>query len=361
MRLLYITNGITGVGGLERVLSIKASYMAEHLGYEVDFLTLNESGKKPFYEFNPKINFHSIEVKGNPLLYIRSYLTGIQKHITSINPDRIIVCDDGLKAFFLPLIFRKQKFLYERHVSNKIMFQNSSSFVKKISAKFQLFLMNRLSKRFEYFIVLNEGNKKEWKYQDNIKVIGNPISFFPDHQAELISHKAIAVGKQSFQKNYERMISLWAKAIKNFPDWELHIYGKKDDSLQLEKQLQKLNLEKNVFLHEPVQNIRDKYLESSLFLMTSRFEGMPMVMLEAMACGLPLISFDSPHGPRELIHDGFNGFLIDYDDDQNYIKRLIELIENTELRKNIGTNARRKSGGYSIDSVMSEWLKLLNK
>ncbi len=360
MRLLYITNGITGVGGLERVLLIKASYMVEHLGYEVDFLTLNESGKKPFYKFHPKINFHSIEVKGNPLLYIRSYLSGIQKHITSINPDRIIVCDDGLKAFFLPVIFRKQKILYERHVSNKIMFQNSSSFVKKISAKFQLFLMNCLSKRFEYFIVLNEGNRKEWKYQDNIKVIGNPISFFPDNPAGLISHKAIAVGKQSYQKNYERMIVLWAEAIKDFPNWELHIYGKEDEKLKLRSLIKDLKMSDNVYLHAPVSDIKEKYLESSIFLMTSRFEGMPMVMLEAMACGLPLLSFDSPHGPRELIENGFNGFLIPYNDDEKWIEKAKYIISNQENRNVIGDNSRKLSMEYNIPKLMEKWKRILD-
>lgn len=360
MKLLYITNGITGVGGLERVLSIKTAYMVEHFGYEVNFLTLNELGEKPFYDFHHDIKFHSINVEGNPISYITSYLNGIHKQINIIQPDKIIVCDDGLKAFFLPIVFRKHKFLYERHVSNKITFQNTSSFIRKTFANFQLFLMNHLSKRFEYFIVLNEGNKKEWKYQKNIKVIGNPISFFPKQTALLNNHKAIAVGKQSYQKNYERMINLWAKVVQDFPNWELHIYGKEDEKLKLRSLIEDLKMSDNVYLHAPVSDIKEKYLESSIFLMTSRFEGMPMVMLEAMACGLPLLSFDSPHGPRELIENGCNGFLIPYNDDEKWIEKAKYIISTQENRNVIGDNSRKLSMEYNIPKVMEKWKRILD-
>lgn len=100
MKLLYITNGINGSGGLERVLSIKASGFAEKQGYDVHILGLNQGNEKPFYEFSPKIKFESILVAGNPLQYWKSYIKGIQNVVDEIQPDIISVCDDGLKGFF---------------------------------------------------------------------------------------------------------------------------------------------------------------------------------------------------------------------------------------------------------------------
>ncbi len=360
MKLLYITNGITGVGGLERVLSLKSSYLADFYNYEVTILSLNEGGVKPYYDYSQKVKFKSIEVKGGVCSYFKSYFQGIKMTIKQENPDKIIVCDDGLKAFFLPILFRKKKFIYERHVSKKIIFQNEMSIRRRALAHIQIFFMNILSRYFEFFIVLNEGNKKEWKYKRNLKVIGNPLSFYPEQSARLNNFRAIAVGKQSFQKNYERMINLWANVTSKHPRWELHIYGKSEPNLNLNGLIKKLYLDKNIFLHNPIKNIQSKYLESSIFLMSSRFEGMPMVMLEAMSCGLPIVSFDSPHGPRELIDDGINGFLIEYKDDEKYIEKIFTLIENKNKRIELGQNSRQKSLDFSIPRTMKKWDKLFN-
>lgn len=361
MKLLYITNGITGVGGLERVLSVRASYLADEYEYDITILTLNEIDKEPYYDFSDKIKFESIQVSGNPISYVYKYLSGIRSVIRRVLPDKVVVCDDGLKAFFLPSLFRKITFIYERHVSNRVMFKDSDSFIKKMSSKTQFFLMNRLSVTFQHFVVLNEGNKKEWKNQDNIKVIGNPLSFYPELPATLDNNKAIAVGKQSYQKNYDRMIRIWKEVTSKHSNWELHIYGKEDEKDKLYSLIEELELRSNVFLHAPTPDILEKYLDSSLYLMTSRYEGMPMVLLEAMSVGLPLISVDCPHGPKELIKDGYNGFLVDYEDDNSFFNRVVLLIENEELRKQIGENSRIMSNNYKIDNVASQWVKLFNK
>lgn len=360
MKILYITNGITGVGGLERVLSVKTSYLVDVFKYEIVILSLNEENKSPYYIFSKNIKTRSISIYGNPLKYLKAYFVGIKKIITEERPDRIIVCDDGLKAFFLPIVFKNNEFIYERHVSAKILYKDNSSFIKNILAKLQAFLMNKLSKYFKYFVVLNEGNKDEWDYKKNIIVIGNPFSFYPEQQAKLDNLKVIAVGKQSYQKNYERLIGLWKSIAIKYPNWELHIYGKEDISLGLQKLINECKLEDSIFLHQPVKNIQEKYLESSLFVMTSRFEGMPMVMLEAMACGLPLLSFDCPHGPRELIVEDYNGYLISYKDDASWVEKASVIMGDNSKRKSLGNNSRLKSLEYSIPKVMEKWNFLIN-
>src|SRR5690606_20172459 len=122
MKLLYITNGITGPGGLERVLSVKASMLAQDFGYEVHILSLNERGREPFFAFSDRIIFHSVDVSGNPVTYFLGYKKGIQGIVSKTKPDIILVCDDGLKGFFLPrLLHANVPVIYERHVSKNIM------------------------------------------------------------------------------------------------------------------------------------------------------------------------------------------------------------------------------------------------
>ncbi|MCB4234501.1 glycosyltransferase [Kaistella anthropi] len=178
MKLLYITNGITGAGGLERVLAVKASMLAERFGYEVHILSLNEEGIHTFFMFSPKIIRHSIAVVGNPLHYIKAYRSGIQQKVKEIEPDLISVCDDGLKGFFIPKILgTKIPIIYERHAS-----------VLLNGSRIQHRLMKYLASGFDKFVVLTTGNLKEWK-PSNTAVIPNPVSFYPAHCASLTSKK----------------------------------------------------------------------------------------------------------------------------------------------------------------------------
>ena len=180
MKLLYITNGVAGSGGLERVLSIKASYLADILGYEVHIITLNEENLSVFFEFSSKIIFHNIVAKDSTLNFIKQYTKGINIVIKKINPQVISVCDDGLKAFFLPIIIRnKQPIIYERHVSKNIFIGTDIlSFFGRFKINLQFGLMNYLGSKFSKFIVLTNDNMQEWNL-NNLEVIPNPLSFYP--------------------------------------------------------------------------------------------------------------------------------------------------------------------------------------
>lgn len=361
MNLLYITNGVNGVGGLERVLSVKTKIFADN-NYKVNILGLNKTDQNFFYEFSEQVCFHDIIVKGNPVIYIFRYISGVIKKIKEINPDIIIVCDDGLKAFIIPFITNKRiPVIYERHVSNNIFFNDNQSFLSKKLSSIKISTMKFLSRFFNAFVVLNEGNMSEWTYKENIKVIENILPFFPEKISRLENKIAIAVGKQSYQKNYERMIDIWKEVHKSFPEWILYIYGKKDETLKLQSQIDKHNLQDKVILKNPAKDIESKYLESSIFLMTSRYEGQPMVLIEAMSCGLPSVTFDFQHGPKEMITNGLNGFVVPYQDDDTFVKKIKELIKNEELRRGIGLNARKASENYSGEKIFKKWDNLFKE
>jgi glycosyltransferase involved in cell wall biosynthesis len=359
MKLLYITNGITGPGGLERILSLKASSLAENYGYEVNVLSLNELGIKSFYDFSSTIKFHNIEVKGNSLNYFISYTKGMRRKVSEISPDIIIVCDDGLKGFFLPLLLGKPcPMIYERHVSKNIFFNENSRFFAKFFTKIKFLLMNFLAKNYDKFIILSEGTREEWKL-DNIMVVPNMISFYPNEAAKLSNKTVVAVGKQSYQKGYDRLLQSWVSVNKKHPDWVLNIYGKSDSSQKLLKLATKLNIKESVFFFEPVKNIDQKYLESSIYVMSSRYEGFPMVLLEAMACGLPCVSFNCPTGPEDIIKNGEDGFLIENNDTEEFALAINFLIENEDQRQIFGNKARRNIERFNSESIMSVWDSLL--
>lgn len=360
MKLLYITNGINGSGGLERVLSVKASYFAEVFNYDVNILTLNDGDKNIFFDFSNKINFHDIKInRSNPITFILSYKSGIKKIIKKLSPDIIIVCDDGLKGMLFPIIFGKKiPTIYERHVSKNIEIrEDSPSFLNKIKNDIKFKLMDYGADKFSKFVVLTNGNKNEWNL-NNLEVISNPLPYKQNEISDLNSKTILVVGKQSYQKGYDRLLDIWQIVSSKYPDWKIEVYGKLDSSLQLEKKAQMLNISNSITFYLAVKNIEDKYKTSSIYLMTSRFEGFGMVLIEAMSFGVPCVSFDCPHGPSDIISNNIDGFIIENGNINEFANKLMFLIENENKRLEFGTKALSNVKRFDIDNIAIEWKKL---
>ncbi|WP_445738573.1 glycosyltransferase family 4 protein [Mariniflexile sp.] len=358
-KILYITNGISGPGGLERVLSIKASYLAEKFGYKVHIITLNQGGASLFYDFSKKIEYHDIRVDGKIFEYYKKYRKGIKSTIKQIQPDIISVCDDGLKGFFIPYIIGKNcPMIYERHASKNI-FKNRDQL--RFFQNFKFKVLNKLmhfgARKYDAFVVLTNDNLTEWSL-NNLKVIPNPLSFYPKAKATLINKKIIAVGNHGFQKGYDRLLLIWKSVINKHPDWQLEVYGKIDKEKKHIKLAEKLEISDNVLFYEPVKNIEVKYKGASIYVLSSRSEGFGMVLIEAMACGLPCVAFDCPCGPKDIITDGEDGFLIQNGNINEFAEKLNALIENQELRFNLSAKARINAKNYLPNVIVPQWDKL---
>lgn len=357
-KLLYITNQICGPGGLERVLSIKASRLAEDFGYDVHILTLDQNTSDLFYEFSAKIKYHNIETGNHPTKKGLHYLRGVNKVINRIKPDIISVCDDGLKGLLLPALLGKScPMIYERHVSKKIEIKTENpSWFKRFITSLKFSLMDFGGKRYDAFVVLTEGNKKEWALK-NIHVIPNPLSFYPgDNELSTLENKrVISVGKHSYQKGFDRLLKAWQIIQKKNPDWTLEIYGTIDESEGLEELAIKLEISNAVRFFKPVTNIAEKYKEASIYTMSSRFEGFGMVLTEAMAYGVPCISFDCPFGPGDIINNEVDGYLVANNDIESFAMKLMNLINDLPLRKALGDQARLSVSRYKPETIVTQW------
>jgi glycosyltransferase involved in cell wall biosynthesis len=360
MKLLYITNSISEPGGLERVLSVKTSYFIDNFNYDVHIIILNKPEYEPFYRFNKKVHIHNISLKQNIFGYLKKYIFGLRKVVKDINPDIISVCDDGIKGLYVPLYLFKKKcpIIYERHVSKNVTINGNNEFFKN---NILLFVMNFGAKMFDRFVVLTTDNVEEWKHLKNIEIIPNPLPLLPQQTNHFRKKQIISIGRLVYQKGFDYLIEIWSRIYEKYPDWSLHIYGKGPDKKDLLLLIKRKGLSR-IEIHDPITTIEEIYNESSIYTLTSRYEGFGMVLIEAMAYGIPCISFDCPCGPKDIIDSDTDGFLIKTFDIDSFSNKLVELINNKDIRIRMGKAAQQKIlKHYHPEKICNIWDILFNK
>ena len=356
MKILYVVPNINNEGGVARVLAIKTNYLIKKWDYQIDILTQNNGNSPLFYDYNKKIGFYDMLLKGNPFQFFKTYQKSILEIINHLKPDVIVICDNGFKAFLIPFIIKtKIPIVLEIHSSLNIEEQeNNKSFISKIKAisitKFKKFS----AKKFNKFVVETDESIQEWDIQNGV-VISNPLWFSSNKVADLKANKVIAVGRHVYEKGFDRLLKIWQKVVINHPNWHLDIYGKSNNNLDLQKLATSLNINNNVTFFDPIKDINLKYQEASLYLLTSRFEGFGMVLIEAMESGLPCIAYDCPCGPKAIITNNEDGFLIENGNELDYINAVESLICDEQMRFEMGKKAKISSLKYNINAIMPLW------
>lgn len=299
------------------------------------------------------------------ILNLKKYFKHIKELQNIINkekPDYVVSLGYEENIIFPFLKRRNCKFIREFHNPdlNDILYKNKK---KLIFQRIKNFLNNSLLKDFDIYIFLTEEDKQRRKNLQNKKsyVINNFITVEAQKIAKLQNKKALSVGRLEYQKGYDILIDVWKKVSEAYPEWKLEIYGTGKDRKKLSEKIERLNLTKNIFLKGQTNRIEEKYIESSIYILSSRYEGMPLVLIEAQSFGIPVVAFDSPCGPKEIIQNGENGFLCKFDDIREMSNKIIYLIENEEKRVKMGKLAKESTYKYQKDYIMNKWKKMLEK
>ena len=219
----------------------------------------------------------------------------------------------------------------------------------------------RLVRRFDRFVVLTEEDSKMWGEMPGIRVIPNAANFIAEKYSDCTAKRVIAVGRLDYQKSFDRLILVWEKVHQQMPDWTLDIFGQGEWQEMLQGMIDDRGLQDCIRLMGPTKNIGKEYSESSMLVMSSHYEGFPMVMIEAMACGLPAVSFDFKCGPKDIIKEGGNGLAVPDGDLDGLAEAMISLMKDEELRKRMGEEAKKVVETFSEERVMEKWLDLFEE
>jgi glycosyltransferase involved in cell wall biosynthesis len=226
--------------------------------------------------------------------------------------------------------------------------------IEVLMAKFWMAKLIKELKKLERFIVLTKEDQKKWTELSNTTVIYNPLPFKPEVVSDCSAKQVILVGRYTHQKGIDMMIQTWKFVAEKHPDWTLKVYGA-GDRTSYQKLVDEAGIGGSVCLEGPTPDIEAKYLESSIFVLSSRHEGFGMVLIEAMACGLPVVSFTCPCGPRDIVTEGKDGFLVDLGDVKALAEKICVLIEDEALRKEMGVNARMNIDRFDLDKIAQQW------
>lgn len=373
LKIVYLTPALYMAGGVERVLTLKANYFAEHFGYDITIILTEGKGKPMAYPLSDKITVINLDINFEELwtcsffkkvlVYLRKqrqYKRKLKAELMRIRPD---ITDSLLRREinFVSQIKDGSKKIGELHVnrSNYRNFEaNDTNWLKELFAKLWMWNLITHLKQLDRFIVLTEEDKVAWTELNNVVAIHNPVSFKPVSVSSLQEKRVIAVGRYVYQKGFDLLLRAWKKVEELCPDWELVIYGDGDRS-SYEQLLGELGIDANrCHLNAPTNQIQNEYMNSSVFAVSSRFEGLSMALLEAAACGLPIVSFACPCGPRDLITDGVDGLLVEKENVDALADSLVKVMTSSEIREAMGSAILKKAEQFKIESIAMQWQKL---
>lgn len=356
-------------GGAERVLTLIAEGFCKK-GYQVTVITL--SGKsRDFYKLPENIHRLALEIQNESPTVVHALwnnlnrLWVLRKAIKSTLPDVVIsfMHKTNIRCL-LALANTNYPVIVSEHIDPSLMSCG------KIWG-----ILRRLTYSYASTIVsVSDGvnNYFDWLPNSKKKVIYNPLVKIESIESEIQiknwSENAnpnkkwlIAMGRLTYQKGFDILISAFKHISSNYPDWQLVILGEGKLRPELENLIENLGLKNQVILPGRLSNPFPVLKQSNIFVLSSRFEGFGNVIIEAMACGLPVISTDCPSGPREIIRDGINGILVPNEDVESLATAMERLMSNEAERKKLAVRAPEVTQRFSLETIMEMWDEVINK
>jgi glycosyltransferase involved in cell wall biosynthesis len=380
MKLLYVQYKMHNYAGMERILSAKMNYLAEKSNHKVFFTTYEQQNKELPFKLSDNVIYIPITTpiakreqytftKWIPA-FIKTrnlFRTNFYSLVKEINPD-LIICTvytfSVLDIIVKSSLFYNKKIVIESHTkASTILMSNKFQYNKLIYHVIKRW-DNHILKQLKYtscIVTLTQADTKFWKkYANRVEVIPNMITILPHIVSNYNSKQIISVGRYSYEKGYDMLLRAWSIVIKKLPEWKLYIYGNGDASEYISI-IKHYKLQESVFCMPATKDIVSEYTKSSIYVMSSRYEGFGLVLTEAMSCGLPCISFDCPYGPSEIIKDGEDGYLVEKNNINMFAEKMEILMNNLALRSQMGMKAQVNVNRYNIDNVMKKWIDLFDK
>lgn len=344
MKVVFFINSLKYKSGTERVACVLANLFSDILKWNISIINRDTDFSQVAYKLSEDIKI--FECTGGYFDFFKKS----QIIINDIKPDFIISHNMGKLSLLLTFLNRGQ--------ANLISLEHVAFSVRP---KLVRLLSKILYKRVDQVVVLTEQDKKSYSpFHKNIIKINNISPYDLDENLiyDVSSKDIIAVGRLTYQKNYESLLESWELISGKSPEWNLKIYGTGENQDNLKKIITERKL-KNVMLMGSASNIDEIYKKAAFFVMSSRFEGLPMVLIEAQTFGLPIVSYDCPHGPSEVIDHELNGLLVDNQDSNALAKAIQRLIDQPEVRLEYSKSAKERAQRFTTTSILKEWKNLL--
>ena len=377
MKLIYLIAGVYRSAGMERVLSLKASALRS-AGHEVVIVTTEQRGQEPvfnlgeFRRIDLGINYELTSGAGflrkaisHPFKQLRHFRR-LSATLQQEKADIVVSMFDGDAPLTWKIKDGSRKVL-EVHFSHFKKLQYGRKGIWALADKWRTMMDVLTASHYDKFVVLTKEDKKYWEedyrrfgLKNNIVCIPNPRTFTPGDFPALAKKKMVlAAGRYTYQKGFDILVEAWAKIAGEFPDWELRIAGDGEDGDALRALAGKSGASGSIILGKD-NDIKALYSQAALYAMTSRYEGLPMVLLEAQAAGLPIVSVKCKCGPLDVVRGGIDGLLVNEGDTDAFAAALKELINDEELRKNMGRAALENSERFSEPVIMQKWADLFS-
>lgn len=368
MRLVYCIHSTYNPGGMERVLLNKVRYLVAKGGYEISIVTTDQKGRPSFFPFPSEVKMIDLGINytddkfKDPFTKIAGYLRRkrlnkkrLTAYLKEVRAD-IVISLYPCESSFIPSIKDGSKKILEFHQCKLVRLCYDRKGIIGLTDKIRTRMDEKMVRRFDRFVVLTEEDKGYWRDLPNILVIPNAALAIPEKKTTLSAKRVIAVGRLDHQKAFDRLIKAWSLiSPASRSGWRLDIFGQGEWEEMLKNMITDLGLSDSVSVNRPTQRIFDEYSASAFLAMTSHYEGFPMVMIEAMACGLPVVTFDYPCGPKDIITEGVDGLIVKDGDLQAFADAMASLMNDKALLESMSAEAPKVVDRYSEEIVMEKW------